>query len=296
MIRKTVFFSAVLTGAIWTVPTQAATIHYTIDSFSDGVNGSIVGGANSAFELYGMGYTQVDNTLFFGFNTNLPIGGDPNPTVLNGSIAWGDMFLNFSDQPFEDAIAAGDVYGVRFDAANDSYMPTLGLYQVQATANVTVFNSGFLSLADYQQTVLDAGGTPSMGAVLMDGSYLSNTELPQNVIADGTLISDQVQFIEDFSTVGFDADFGFDSVLSEVGTYTYGFSVDASDLPLDDFIAHVFAECVNDALALRGTVTAASLTAPLPSKTSATVSEPLLGLPLLVLGLAYGVKHPRKTQ
>lgn len=287
-------FPAVLAGAMWAVPAPAATIHHTIDSFSDGVSGSIVGGANSTFELYGMGYTQVDTTLFFGFNTNLPIGGDPNPIALNGSVAWGDLFLNFSDQPFDDAIAAGDVYGIRFDAANDSYMPTLGLYQVQATANVTVFNSGFLSLADYQQTVLEAGGTPSMGAIPMDGSYISNTELPQNVIADGTLLSDQVQFIEDFSTVGLGADFGFGSVLPEIGTYTYGFSVDASALPLDDFIAHVFAECVNDALALRGTVMAASLTS---SKTSATtVPEPVLGWPLLVLGLAYGVKHPRKTQ
>lgn len=285
-----------LAGAIWVAPAKAATIHYTLDSFSDGVNGNIVGGANSAFELYGIGYTQIDTTLFFGFNTNLPIGGDPNPLALNGSVAWGDFFLNFSDQAFDKAIAAGDVYGIRFDAANDSYMPTLGLYQVQAAGNVTFFNSGFLSLADYQQTVLDAGGTPSMGAVPMDGSYVSNTELPQNVIADGTLISDHVQFIEDFRTVGFDADFGFGSVLPEVGTYTYGFSVDASVLPLDDFIAHVFAECVNDALALRGTVTAPSFSSPTPPKTSTTVPEPFLGLSLLVLGLAYGVKHPRKNR
>ncbi|MEO0984554.1 MAG: XDD3 family exosortase-dependent surface protein [Cyanobacteria bacterium J06639_14] len=269
---------------------RAATIHYTADSFSDGVDGATVGGPDSAYELYGIGYAQTDTTLYVGLNTNLPIGGEPAPAATGGSVAWGDLFFNFSDQPFAEAVSAGDVYGVRFDAANDSPMLELGLYQVSQTDSVTPFNSGFSSLDAYQTTVTSAGGTPSLGDIPLDGSYLSNTDLPQNVISEGTLVSNEVTFIEDFSTVGFDSDFGFGTELAETGSYTYGFSVDKSGLPIGDFIAHVLAECANDGIAFVGTL----LGQDSPSD-AASVPEPAMGLALLVVGGACGMTRSRRS-
>ena len=272
---------------------RAATVHYTVDSFSDGVNGGIVGGSESAYELYGIGYAQTDTTLYVGFNSNLPIGGEPTPDVTGGSVAWGDMFFNFSDQPFAEAVAAGEVYGVRFDAANDSPV-ALGLHQVQQTDSVTLSNSGFASLDAYQTTVTGAGGTPSLGDVPFDGSYLSNSELPQNIIGQGTLLSSEVSFIEDFSTVGFDSDFGFGAELAETGRYTYGFSVDRESLPVGDFIAHFLAECANDSIAFIGTLLGREGS---PGPEPESVPEPTTGLALLVVGAGYGIRlrTQRKT-
>lgn len=267
-------------------PLPAATIDYTPDSVSDGVTGTLVGGPESTFELYGIGYTQIDTTLYVGLNTNLPIGGAANATVLGGSIAWGDVFFNLSNQPFSEAIAAGQVYGVRFDAANDSPVGQLGLYQVQQTTSVTQVNRGFSSLATYQSVVTQAGGTPSLGDVPLDGSYLSNTDLPQNVMAQGLRLPNQVQFIEDFSTVGLAADFGFGTALAQTGSYTYGFSVDVSGLPMMAFIAHLLAECANDGIAFTGT-----LVAPEPSTNPETIPEPGAGLALVGVGIIWGLQR-----
>lgn len=272
------------------VCSQAAAIEYTVDSFSDGVTGSIVGGSESAFELYGVGYTQVDSTLYFGLNTNLPIGGYFDAQARGGSIAWGDLFLNVSDQPFADALAAGDVYGIRFDAANDSFVSELGLYQVQATESITPFNSGFQSLGAYRDTVTSAGGIPSLGAAPLDGSYLSNMGLPQNVIGAGTLLSDQITFIEDFSAVGFASDFGFSSALSETGSFTYGFSIDVTDFPVGDFVAHLLAECANDAILFEGAVLAQ-----LPSPDPQSVPEPGMMLAFLGLGVVLRMGYPKRA-
>lgn len=261
-------------------PLQAATIQYTADSFSDGVTGSVVGGADSTFELYGVGYAQSGTTLYIGLSTNLPIGGSPDPLVAGGTVAWGDLFLNFSDQPLAAAVPAGVVYGVRFDVANESSAPQLGLYRVQQTGSVTPINNGFASLADYQQVVTDAGGVASLGDIALDGRYLSTTDLPQNVISQGELLSTDVSFIEDFSSVGFAADFGLGDALAETGSYSYGFSVDTSELPTGNFIAHLLAECANDGIAFIGEI----FGQPDPDSSPESVPEPGLGLALLGMG------------
>ncbi|NJN22579.1 MAG: PEP-CTERM sorting domain-containing protein [Leptolyngbya sp. RL_3_1] len=273
-------------------PASAATI-YAADSFTDGVTGGVVGGG--AFELYGLGYVQQGNDLFIGLNTNLPLGGFVDSTVTGGSIAWGDMFFNFApDLSFEAALAAGSVYGVRFDAANDSGVP-LGVYQVQATKSVVAENNGFLSLQAYLDRVHEAGGNPSMGAVIpLDGSYLSNTGLPQNEIATGRWLG-EVDFIEDFSTVGFGPDFGFSNALGQTGDFTYGFRVDSAIMPTGSFVAHVLAECINDGLGFRGEL---SEIAPRPQPEDApsgqSVPEPsgLIGM-AIALGTFTILRSPR---
>ncbi|MEL6383209.1 MAG: XDD3 family exosortase-dependent surface protein [Cyanobacteria bacterium J06626_18] len=284
--------AALLLMSVGSTSVRAAAIHYTVDSFSDGVNGDVVGGPDSAYELYGVAYAQTDTTLYVGFSSNLPIGGQPTPDVTGGSVAWGDLFFNFTDLPFAAAVASGEIYGVRFDAANDSPV-SLGLYQVQQTNSVTSTNGGFASLAAYQTTVTGAGGTPSLGDVPFDGSYLSHTGGPQNIIAQGTLVSSEVSFIEDFSTVGFASDFGFGAELSETGSYSYGFSVEKSGLPLGDFIAHVLAECANDSIAFVGTLLGQTSQG---AATSKSVPEPANCLSLLAIGAGYAIWHQRQRQ
>jgi hypothetical protein len=279
--------SALLLGSI--APTaSAATIQYTVDSTTDGVTGGLIGGAPvTGFELYGMGYVQKGDRLYMGFSTNLPIGGYDQALagvpVAGGSIAWGDVFLNFSGQSFDQALAAGDLYGVRFDAANDSGV-ALGLHRVLTAQSVTASNSGFESLNSYINRVVALGGTPDMGAVALDGSYFDQTIAMKNAIATGNRLAD-VTFISDFANHGFTSDFGFGANLPVTGAFTYGFSIGTDTLPLGDFVAHVFAECINDGLAFQGAIAA------IPSRSStpgATVPEPALTLALAgvtVMGL-----------
>ncbi|MEB3269759.1 MAG: XDD3 family exosortase-dependent surface protein [Leptolyngbya sp.] len=270
-----------LVGAI-ARPAPTATIQYTADSVTDGVTGGVIGGsAVPGFELYGMGYVQRGDRLYVGFSTHLPIGGYDQSLVgvpvAGGSIAWGDLFLNFSGQSFDQALAVGDLYGIRFDAANDSGVPQLGLYRVTTVQSVTALNSGFDSLNQYITTVVQQGGTPDMGAVPLDGSYFNQTIAMGNAIATGTLLASDVTFIRDFSAHGFAADFGFGANLPATGAFTYGFSVGTEKLPLGEFVAHVFAECINDGLAFRGSLSAVR---PPASNPGAAVPEPSMGIAL----------------
>lgn len=279
--------AGVLGGMAMVAPAaSAATIHYTVDSTTDGVTGGLIGGAPvPGFELYGMGYAQKGSRLYGGFSTNLPIGGYDEALVgtpvAGGSIAWGDVFLNFSGQSFDQALAAGDLYGVRFDAANDSGV-ALGLYRVLTAQSVTASNSGFDSLNSYVNRVVTLGGTPDMGAVALDGSYFDQGIEMKNAIATGNRLGD-VTFISDFANHGFASDFGFGANLPATGTFTYGFSVGTDTLPLGDFVAHVFAECINDGLAFQGAIAAIPSRSPTPG---ATVPEPALTLALAGVAVA----------
>ena len=269
--------SALLLGSI-APAASAATIHYTVDSTTDGVTGGLIGGAPvPGFELYGMGYAQKGDRLYVGFSTNLPIGGYDQALagvpVAGGSIAGGDMFLNFSGQSFDQALAAGDLEGIRVDAANDSGV-ALGLHRVLTAQSVTASNSGFDSLNSYVNRVVTLGGTPDMGAVALDGSYFDQSIEMKNAIATGTQLAD-VTFISDFANHGFASDFGFEANLPDTGAFTYGFSVGTDTLPLGEFVVHVFAECINDGLAFQGAIATTPSRSPTPG---ATVPEPALTL------------------
>ncbi len=280
---------AVMQGAL---PASAFSLHYTVDSPTDGVTGTLIGGtAQPGFELYGMGYGQQDNYLFVGFSTHLPVGGYADDGAEGGSIAWGDLFFNFSGQSFDQALGAGNLYGVRFDSFNDSGAPQLGLYRVITAKSVTAINSGFASLDAYIATVAALGGTPSMGPIPLDGSYFDQTIVMKNVIDQGQLLSSDVLFIEDFSTQGLPGDFGFGANLPEMGSYTYGFRVDVSALPLGEFIAHVFAECINEGLGFTGQIAMVPGVDSNPPEESQSVPEPMTGVALGVSGVGYWLRR-----
>lgn len=250
-ILPTVLLSGAI--AVATALPALAQTEYTPDGFQDGVTNGVVGGG--AFELYGAGYVQQGNSLFVGINSNLPFGGFSTSGVRGGSIAWGDLFLNFSpDDDFETALSGGNVYGVRFDPFNDSSVG-VGVYQVTGTTSVTSVNRGFASVNAYINHVTNAGSTPYFGEMVMDSgfSYLNRTK-SDNVIASGTLLSSDVEYVADMTTLGFASDFGFGDNLAETGSYTHGLRFNLDNLPGGRFLAHFWAECINDGMAFEGEI------------------------------------------
>jgi len=259
-----------------------AQVKYSQDSITDGVEGSL-NGAASPYELYGTGYKQEGNQLIVGISSNLPFGGQSVSGVENGTIAWGDMFFNFSPtQTFEDALADGHVYGVRFDAANDSTFAS-GVYKVDGVKSVTGINNGFTQLSDY----VSNGGTvnPMLGDVydLDDPSF---NYLPQNksdnIIAStkGSSLG-QVTELNAADLSGYGFDFASNLEDGKTGSHSYGFKFDISNLSLPGrkFIAHLWAECFNEGTAFEGEV--------------ASVPEPTSVLALAVVG---GVAWARKRK
>jgi uncharacterized coiled-coil DUF342 family protein len=108
---------------------QAGSMHngwnYSIDSFNDGTGGSLANGSgfhsgdNSRFEMYGMAFRETKDRVYFAINSNLSIGGDTYGNALNGKISYGDLLLDFSNKGNFNQ-ANGNLYGVRFDAENDT--------------------------------------------------------------------------------------------------------------------------------------------------------------------------------
>ena len=277
--------TVLLSGAIaaLTAFPALAQIQYTSDGFRDGVTNGIVGnGAAPGFELFGAGHVQQGNRLIVGISSHMPFGGFSSTGVQGGSITWGDLFLNFSpDDDFETALAAGKVYGVRFNPFNDSPV-ALGVYQVTGTASVASVNQGFASVNAYINHVTAAGQTPYFGTTVTDSSfnYLNRTK-SNNVIASGHLLSTDVEYIQDLTTLGFASDFGFGDNLAQTGAYTHGLSFSLDSLPGGRFLAHFWAECINDGMAFRGELQAV----PEPSM--------LLGFASLgMLALATGKRRP----
>lgn len=260
-----------------------AQVQYTPDGFQDGVTNGIVGdGSNPGFELFGTGYVQQGNSLIVGISSNMPFGGFLSSGAKGGTITWGDLFLNFSPEDnFETALTMGNVYGVRFDPFNDSPV-AIGVYQVASTASVTSVNQGFASVNAYIDHVTAADQTPYFGTTVMDSSfdYLNRTT-SDNVIASGTLLSTDVEYIQDLSTLGFASDFGFGDNLAQTGAHTYGFRFSLDNLPGGRFLAHFWAECINDGTAFEGEIQ--------------SVPEPSLMFGFATLGALALVKGKRRS-
>jgi hypothetical protein len=218
---------------------SALTWSYTNDSINDGYNSGTIG-PNSNYELYYAAFSSDRDRLYFAFNSNMPYGGVPTAGVRGGTVSWGDLFLNFSGQPFSTTSAASDLYGIRFVESNDSGAPSLGLYANVMAESVTNVNAGFNSLVAYRNRVRAAGGTPSLGALPIDTDYFNQKDRVLNVIKTGTRVAD-VDLLTDEQ---------LSSLAPADGRYTYGVSVDRSSLPNGEFIATLFAECANDSIAL----------------------------------------------
>ena len=253
--------------------------NYAIDSFSDGVTGGQVGGGE--FEFYGIAVKETSDTAFVAINSNLSLAGYADSAAQRGNINYGDLFFNFSGQNFNTANANGNLFAVRFAAGNDSGVATTGVYSNVSAKSVTQLNSGFTNLTQFNTRVQSAGGTPSMGDLSATDPYFQQTgeNTVLNSIGSGTKVG-EISSLTPATLSALGLNF---AQFNAVGSQTIGFSFNKSSMPSGNYIANLFAECANDAIALKGSFSQDSAEAvPEPS----TVFGTLVGLSFLGIGAA----------
>ncbi|TAG94905.1 MAG: PEP-CTERM sorting domain-containing protein [Oscillatoriales cyanobacterium] len=248
--------------------------NYAIDSFDDGVTGAQIGGGE--FEFYGIAIKETSDTAFIAINSNLSLAGYADPFAQRGNINYGDLFFNFSGQDFNTANANGSLFGIRFAEGNDSGVATTGIYSNVTAKNVTEINSGFSNLDRYNTRVQSAGGTPSMGDLSATDPYFEQTGngTVLNSIATGTKVG-EISFLTPAALSVLGLNFG---QFKATGSQTIGFSFNKSAMPSGNYIANFFAECANDAIAIKSSFTKES-SEPVPEPS--TIFGTLAGLSIL---------------
>lgn len=279
-------YSAAVFCAIIALQQQKATAatlsngwNYAIDSFNDGVTGPQIGGGE--FEFYGIAVKETSDTAFIAINSNLSLAGYADPLAQRGNINYGDLFFNFSGQNFNTANANSSLFGIRFAAGNDSGVATTGVYSNVTAKNVTQINSGFTNLTQFNTRVESAGGTPSMGDLAATDPYFKQTGnwTVLNSIATGTKVG-EINSLTPATLNALGLNF---AQFNAVGSQTIGFSFNKSSMPSGNYIANFFAECANDAIAIKGSFEKESAEAvPEPSTWLGT----LVGLSFLGIGAA----------
>ena len=233
--------------------------NYAIDSFSDGVTGPQIGGGE--FEFYGIAVKETSDTAFIAINSNLSLAGYADTFAQRGNINYGDLFFNFSGQNFNTANANGSLFAIRFAEGNDSGVATTGVYSKVTAKSVTETNNGFSNLSLYNTRVQSAGGTPSMGDLAATDPYFQQTgeNTALNSISSGTKVG-EISSLTPAALSALGLNF---AQFNAVGSQTIGFSFNKSAMPSGNYIANLFAECANDAIALKGSFEKGS-TEPVP--------------------------------
>jgi hypothetical protein len=251
--------------------------NYAIDSFNDGVSGPQIGGGE--FEFYGIAVKETSDTAFIAINSNLSLAGYADSAAQRGNINYGDLFFNFSGQNFNTANANANLFAVRFAPGNDSSVATTGVYSNVTAKNVTETNDGFSSLAQFNARVQSAGGTPSMGDLSATDPYFEQNGTILNSIATGTKVG-EINSLTPAALSLLGLNF---AQFNATGSQTIGFSFNKSAMPSGTYIANLFAECANDAIAIKSSFEKASAEAvPEPS----TIFGTLAGFGILGLGVA----------
>jgi len=162
---------------------------YAHDKANDGVS---PGSGVLSYEVHGLAVKQTATQIIFALAGAIPSGGHP-ADVLNGTVAWGDLFINQTGKPLYEASQSGNLYAVRFSAQNDSAAPTLGLYRNVTAKSVAKANKGFESYDGYESQLLSAptpvpaGYGPTCSNTAVDINYFG-ASLSLNVIDSGTYL------------------------------------------------------------------------------------------------------------
>jgi hypothetical protein len=259
-------------------PSQAGTLSggwdYAIDSFTDGSDFGVVG-AKSNFEFYGIAVKATADKVFVGINSNLSLSGYAHSKALNGSVAYGDLFFNFTGLGLDDA--SGNLFAIKFAEGNDSGVNQLGVYSDVTGQNTAKSNLGYKHLT--QHTNDKNTKDPTMGDLSNTDAYfqsgVNKDWKATTLIKTGTFLGGIDMLGEtDLSALGLDF-----TPFGTQGKYTFGFSFDRNFLPDGDYIAHVFAECLNDGMAIASTLPRVEI--PVDPE---SVPEPGAVVGLLVLG------------
>ena len=277
---------AVASTLVGIAPAQAQDWNYTIDSFDDGSQAGRRG-ENSNFEFYGMALKETADKVYIALNSNLGLGGEYDKRAADKAIHYGDFFFNFTGSDLGDS--QGDLFAVKFDAGNDSGVSEVGVYGNVVGMNVTKNNNGFSSMASHRNWANKAG-TASMGELSHDDEYFQQgSRAVSNSIESGDYLGG-ISLLDDEQLANAGLNFG--AVNSGVaGRHTFGFSFDRNLLPDGDFIAHVFAECINDGLAMMGNLP----TIPVPEVDDDTAATPEPGL-LMGVALIGGLGLLKRRQ
>lgn len=209
---------------------------YQYDAVGDGSGGS-------QYDIRGMAMSVQGDRLFVALTGGTPLTGVQENGVTNGTIGWGDLFFNFSGKKFGEAAAAGQLFGVRFAATNDSAVG-LGVYSNVKTTSVATQNMGYSSLESYYNAGFDKANTQGTAIATKQAAYdYYGKGSIQNSIASGVKLGDVAVLMgADLSKLGLN--FG-----DKAGSNTFGFSLDRSLLPQGSFLANVLLECGNDGMA-----------------------------------------------
>lgn len=251
-------------GAFSILPlaSPAATLHndwyYAIDSLNDGSGGS-------SYEVRGLAYRILGDKAYFAISSGMPLGGVASGASRNGAQSYGDLFLNFSSHNLDTAgeFTDANVFGVRFDSSNDSFgnmggtNTTLGLFKTITPAALANVNNGYSTLKGY----IDAGfgrTTDAMGDLEDSQSsggdvraYLGYDIAMQTNIHAGTKIGD-ITLLNKTQLATQGLDYSFFTGADPSGNNVFGFSFDRQLLPVGNFTAHFFLECINDGTAITG--------------------------------------------
>jgi len=151
------------------------------------LDGGLADYAGAQFQIYGMAYRETNDDIWVVINSDLPFDTDfPDESALNGSVAYGDMFLNLSGMDFVDAMNAGKLFAIRFDSKNDASVP-LGVYKSVIAANVSTANDGPGGRQGYENHIYAFQGVPGYGDFQKDMTYFPLSE-GYNVISSGQFL------------------------------------------------------------------------------------------------------------
>ncbi len=158
---------------------------YAPDGGPDGLSGM---GLGANYESYGLALKEGASDITIVVAGGIPLAGNP-ANVASGTVAWGDLFLNFSGQSLPEASGSGTLFAVRFAPANDAGVSSVGVYRDVCAKSVAAANSGPTSFQMYEDLVVARGGAVHYGPVCSNTSIDKNYFGPSvslNVIASGT--------------------------------------------------------------------------------------------------------------
>jgi len=147
-------------------------------------DGGVNDNAGPEFDARGMAFHETKDEVWVVINSTMPFDtGYVAPTALNGTVTFGDMFLNLSNLNFVDAMNAGKLYGIRFDSKNDASVP-LGVYKSVTGLSVAGQNLGPGNRQGYETHIYAHSGVPGYGDFATNMTYYA-LSAGYNVIGSG---------------------------------------------------------------------------------------------------------------